>query len=332
MKRILSSATGLLLYLTAIAFGLDNTPPPTTEPEPPYPETSHPSADTNGIPRPRNWKEKHKQQQQADLRVLQNVWIAQENEEAKKSVAAHPRFSTYADHEPGFNTGLSEYGKDYAQLANPELADKPMILLLRAIETVQDKNRQKTYQRDFDNIKRSRTDRSWDYYALYGGIVRDEIKEQHRKEKNFAGYDALLIGWNTSMNHAWTTKQTALRVFGEDWVKTYEKADAPERRKMISAHYRETTGKKPDWQTYKHQRAAELYRLQIKAVKEQKAVTQAQAQAQAQKEARSEQEASALAQKILIGTGILLILTVGGFALIALLTRPKPDKQEKPEA
>ena len=116
-------------------------------------------------------------------KVLHAVWLYDEDEECRKLVDESPEYSVYA-HEVlrKMDDGLSCYGEDYARAVVPELAEEPLGLVEEALAQMPEE-KAKGYQNEFDRLRFSGKDRKVDYYALYGKMVRDEVRGRYEVQK-----------------------------------------------------------------------------------------------------------------------------------------------------
>ncbi len=113
------------------------------------------------------------------VRVLQAVWLYDEDEECRRLVDESADYGVYA-HEAlrKQDASLHAYGEDYARAVAPGLADEPMGLVEGVISRMPEERRG-VYQAEFDRLQLSGRDTRQDYYGLYGRIVRDEVREEY---------------------------------------------------------------------------------------------------------------------------------------------------------
>lgn len=119
-----------------------------------------------------------REQRAADLAALRAVWLYEDDEEARKLVDGHGKFSVYQAPTMRLDDALPCYGRDYAAAADPDFADEPMGLCERTMELVQDEGRRKAYREEFAALARDRRD-ARAYYGLYGRMVRDEVRAEY---------------------------------------------------------------------------------------------------------------------------------------------------------
>ena len=140
-----------------------------------------------GFEDPFNRAERLKQK----AKVLESVWLYDEEPDARKMVDEDDEFSVYAHKALRKNQdALRVYGRDYARVANPELADMPLTLADATIESVRDDGRRKHYRDEFDALVASGKDTADDYYGLYAKVVRDEVRGGYAEAKK--RYEAAL--------------------------------------------------------------------------------------------------------------------------------------------
>ena len=238
-------------------------------------------------------------------KVLESVWLYDEEPDARKMVDKDDEFSVYAHKALRKNQdALRVYGRDYARVANPGLADMPLTLADAMIESVRDESRRKQYRDEFDALGTGGKDTADSYYALYAKIVRDETRhryfQQKEQERRLAGYDALLTGWIEDC----AARKAAVNAFGAAWVSEYEIAGDKDNRR--DAMYTALEKKEPDWDNYKKIRASELRALKEKNDREESLIQQ-------RRDEQSEREAMETLRTWLTYAGtaaIVLILTI----------------------
>ncbi len=115
-------------------------------------------------------------QRDKSLRVLNAVWLYDEDEECRRLVDESPEYGVYA-HEAlrKQDATLHSFGEDYARVVAPAMADEPMGLVEQTIAGMPEARRG-VYQGEFDRLRLSGKDTRQDYYALYGKLVRDEVR------------------------------------------------------------------------------------------------------------------------------------------------------------
>ncbi len=122
-------------------------------------------------------------QREKSLRVLNAVWLYDEDEECRRLVDESPEYGVYA-HEVlrKQDATLHSYGEDYARAVAPGLADEPLGLVERTLAGMPEERRG-VYQGEFDRLRMSGKDTRQDYYALYGKLVRDEVRGQYAEQQ-----------------------------------------------------------------------------------------------------------------------------------------------------
>lgn len=122
-------------------------------------------------------------QRDKSLRVLNAVWLYDEDEECRRLVDESPEYGVYA-HEAlrKQDATLHSFGEDYARVVAPAMADEPMGLVEQTIAGMPEARRG-VYQGEFDRLRLSGKDTRQDYYALYGKLVRDEVRGQYAEQQ-----------------------------------------------------------------------------------------------------------------------------------------------------
>lgn len=122
-------------------------------------------------------------QRDKSLRVLNAVWLYDEDEECRRLVDESPEYGVYA-HEAlrKQDATLHSFGEDYARVVAPGQAEEPMGLVEATLERMP-KERRGVYQGEFDRLRLSGKDTRQDYYALYGRLVRDEVRGQYAEQR-----------------------------------------------------------------------------------------------------------------------------------------------------
>ena len=122
-------------------------------------------------------------QRDKSLRVLNAVWLYDEDEECRRLVDESSEYGVYA-HEAlrKQDATLHSFGEDYARAVAPGQADEPLGLVEQVLERMPEDKRQ-PYQADFDRLRMSGQDARQDYYALYARMVRDETRHQYAEQK-----------------------------------------------------------------------------------------------------------------------------------------------------
>ncbi len=122
-------------------------------------------------------------QRDKSLRVLNAVWLYDEDEECRRLVDESPEYGVYA-HEAlrKQDATLHSFGEDYARVVAPAMADEPMGLVEQTIAGMPEARRG-VYQGEFDRLRMSGRDSRQDYYALYGKLVRDEVRGQYAEQQ-----------------------------------------------------------------------------------------------------------------------------------------------------
>lgn len=122
-------------------------------------------------------------QRDKSLRVLNAVWLYDEDEECRRLVDESPEYGVYA-HEAlrKQDATLHSFGEDYARVVAPGQADEPMGLVESTLARMPEERRG-AYQGDFDRLRLSGKDTRQDYYGLYARIVRDETRRQYAEQK-----------------------------------------------------------------------------------------------------------------------------------------------------
>ena len=125
-------------------------------------------------------------QRDKSLRVLNAVWLYDEDEECRRLVDESPEYGVYA-HEAlrKQDATLHSFGEDYARVVAPAMADEPMGLVEQTLAGMPEARRG-VYQGEFDQLRLSGKDTRQDYYALYGKLVRDEVRGQYEEQKKLA--------------------------------------------------------------------------------------------------------------------------------------------------
>ena len=123
------------------------------------------------------------EERRASLEVAQQVWVFDEDEEARKAVRGHDRWSLYAAPQTRMTDDLlPHYGRDYAEVAMPGKKDDPWACV-EALIGAAPEERAKVYREAFEELKVSGRDRADDYWALCGRIVRDETRAKLAEHK-----------------------------------------------------------------------------------------------------------------------------------------------------
>lgn len=122
-------------------------------------------------------------QRDKSLRVLNAVWLYDEDEECRRLVDESPEYGVYA-HEAlrKQDATLHSFGEDYARVVAPAMADEPMGLVEQTLAGMPEARRG-VYQGEFDRLRLSGKDTRQDYYALYGKLVRDEVRGQYAEQQ-----------------------------------------------------------------------------------------------------------------------------------------------------
>lgn len=117
------------------------------------------------------------------LDVLNAVWLYDEDEDCRRMVDESAEYGVYA-HEAlrKHDATLHSYGEDYARAAAPQLAEEPMGLVESVLGGMPEERRG-VYQGEFDRLKLSGKDTRQDYYALFGKMVRDEVRGKYAEQK-----------------------------------------------------------------------------------------------------------------------------------------------------
>lgn len=111
-------------------------------------------------------------------RVLQAVWLYDEDAECRQLVDASPEYSVYkAEALRKVDAALPCFGEDYARTVAPQLAEEPMRLVEASLAAMPDA-RKESYRADFLNLRTRGGDTRQDYYALYGRMVRDDVRSK----------------------------------------------------------------------------------------------------------------------------------------------------------
>lgn len=137
-------------------------------------------------------------QRDKSLRVLNAVWLYDEDAECRRLVDESAEYGVYA-HEAlrKQDATLHSFGEDYARVVAPAMADEPMGLVEQTLAGMPE-GRRGVYQGEFDRLRLSGKDTRQDYYALYGKLVRDEVRgqyaEQQRVQRQNAERVQLLVG------------------------------------------------------------------------------------------------------------------------------------------
>ena len=156
------------------------------------------------------------------LDVLNAVWLYDEDEDCRRMVDESAEYGVYA-HEAlrKHDATLHSYGEDYARAAAPQLAEEPMGLVESVLAGMPEERRG-VYQGEFDSLKLSGKDTRQDYYALFGKMVRDEVRGKYAEakaeearqkellEQQAADYEALIAGGLAGTITAPTPEQFAL--------------------------------------------------------------------------------------------------------------------------
>ena len=122
-------------------------------------------------------------QRDKSLRVLNAVWLYDEDEECRRLVDESPEYGVYA-HEAlrKQDATLHSFGEDYARVVAPAMADEPMGLMEQTLAGMPEARRG-VYQGEFDRLRLSGKDTRQDYYSLYGKLVRDEVRGQYAEQQ-----------------------------------------------------------------------------------------------------------------------------------------------------
>ncbi len=122
-------------------------------------------------------------QRDKSLRVLNAVWLYDEDEECRRLVDESPEYGVYKEEVlRKQEDALPCYGEDYARVVAPAMADEPMGLVEQTIARMPEERRG-VYQGEFDRLRLSGKDTRQDYYALYGKLVRDEVRGQYAEQQ-----------------------------------------------------------------------------------------------------------------------------------------------------
>ncbi len=124
------------------------------------------------------WREERERK----LQTLSAVWLYDEDEEARKLVDGDGKYGVYGSPYMRNDDSLDVFGRDYAEAAAPELAGSPLELCEKVIAGMPAEKR-KGYQEAFNAIFASGNDSKTDWYALYGRMVRDEVRGRYEERQ-----------------------------------------------------------------------------------------------------------------------------------------------------
>ena len=116
--------------------------------------------------------------------VLHHVWLYDEEADSRAAVDASDKYSFYGSGRTRCTDELLPvYGRDYAEVVCPDVADDPWAAIERYLPSVADEGRREGYWQAFEQLKYAGNDKADDYYGLLGRMVRDEVRWRYAEKQ-----------------------------------------------------------------------------------------------------------------------------------------------------
>lgn len=118
-----------------------------------------------------------------DLETLHRVSLYDDDAESKSRVDGDGQYFIYGTAAMRGDAGMAVYGRDYARVAVPDLADCPLQLAEGMVDCMQDEEERKGARAELEGIKAAGGDTAESYYAFVGRHVRDGVRRRHAEWK-----------------------------------------------------------------------------------------------------------------------------------------------------
>ncbi|MBR4310754.1 MAG: hypothetical protein IKW19_00790 [Akkermansia sp.] len=125
-------------------------------------------------------RDREKQERLKAAEVLHHVWLYDDEADSRAAVDAADKYSYYVSGRARLDDRmLPIYGRDYAEVVMPNVADDPWACIEAQLDAEEDEERKAKYRAEFEALKVKGGDTANDYYGLYGRMVRDGVRGRY---------------------------------------------------------------------------------------------------------------------------------------------------------